>query len=423
MPADRKTKQKPTFIDLFSGCGGLSLGLMEAGWQGIFAIEKTVDAFLTLSKNLIHGSRHQFIWPSWLPQENMEVESLLLKYKNELKNLRGKVDLIAGGPPCQGFSNAGKRNPDDPRNKLAEQYIEVVKIVQPKYLLLENVKGFNSRFKKSGLTDEITNSELIEDIPYSEIVKKKLESMGYGVDFKIVFCSDWGVPQRRPRFIMIAKRGVDSETFNPFEDIECFRRNYLESLGLNPLESVSAREAIGDLELSGKELKQNTETRYKGFRELAYLPPVKLNNYLSLLRDGMVRDAPNSLRLARHTPDVTSRFQYVIENCKSGTSVPEEMKLKLNTKKRSLTLLAADKPSPTVTTLPDDIVHYSEPRILTVRENARLQSFPDWFSFHGVYTTGGERRKVSCPRYTQVGNAVPPVLARALGLLIIQDQQ
>ena len=125
---DSKTR-KPTFIDLFSGCGGLSLGLMESGWQGIFAIEKTTDAFLTLKHNLIDGSRHKFQWPDWLPKENMEVQQRLATYRTQLESLKGKVDLIAGGPPCQGFSNAGKRNPNDPRNKLAEQYIEVVKII------------------------------------------------------------------------------------------------------------------------------------------------------------------------------------------------------------------------------------------------------------------------------------------------------
>src|SRR5258706_540076 len=77
--------------------------------------------------------------------------------------------------------------------------------------------------------------------------------------------------------------------------------------------------------------------------------------------------------------------------------------------------MAPDKLAPTVTTLPDDVLHYSEPRILTVRESARLQSFPDWFKFRGKYTTGGDRRKKECPRYTQVGNAVPPLLAQAIG--------
>jgi DNA (cytosine-5)-methyltransferase 1 len=81
--------------------------------------------------------------------------------------------------------------------------------------------------------------------------------------------------------------------------------------------------------------------------------------------------------------------------------------------------MSPDQPAPTITTLPDDVLHYAEPRILTVRESARLQSFPDWFRFRGNFTTGGERRKKECPRYTQVGNAVPPYLGRAIGLAIV----
>lgn len=405
---DSKTR-KPTFIDLFSGCGGLSLGLMESGWQGIFAIEKTTDAFLTLKHNLIDGSRHKFQWPDWLPKENMEVQQLLATYRTQLESLKGKVDLIAGGPPCQGFSNAGKRNPNDPRNKLAEQYIEVVKIIEPQYLLLENVRGFNSKFEKSGS---------LHDVPYSQVVKKRLEELGYIVDYRIVLCSDWGVPQRRPRFILIAKKCDKNSEFKPFEKIDEFRCSFLHSHGLDPVKPVSVRDAISDLEIENRTLIPNKEPNGKRFSELKYLKPQILNSYLKILRRGMQDEAPNSLRLPRHSAIVKTRFRLIIAHCPKGTSVPEDFKIALNTKKRTLTLLDAEKPSATVTTLPDDIVHYSEPRILTVRENARLQSFPDWFEFQGVYTTGGARRKYSCPRYTQVGNAVPPLLATALGYLV-----
>ncbi|MFN3900856.1 MAG: DNA cytosine methyltransferase [Alishewanella aestuarii] len=400
--------RKPTFIDVFSGCGGLSLGLMQSGWQGIFAIEKTHDAFLTLKYNLIDGERYKFDWPNWLPKENMEVQSLLTKYRSQLEALEGQVDLIAGGPPCQGFSNAGKRDPNDPRNLLAEQYIEVVKIVKPQFLLLENVRGFNSKFEKSGNP---------EDLPYSQIVKKKLEGEGYGVAFTIVTCSDWGVPQRRPRFIMIAKRGAESASFEPFKAIDEFRDTYLKGLGLSTKRPVSVKEAIQDLEVEGKRLILNTESRSKKFMELAYEKPKSLNRYLKIIREGHSK-APNSLRLPKHSDVVRERFALILKECPKGTSISDDYRAKLSTKKRTLTPLHPDMPSATVTTLPDDMVHYSEPRILTVRESARLQSFPDWYEFHGVYTTGGKRRKFTCPRYTQVGNAVPPLLSRALGLLL-----
>lgn len=100
------TKQY-TVIDLFAGCGGLSLGLYQAGWNGIFAIEKNPNAFETLDYNLIEGKQH-FAWPQWLPIGPLNILEVNEKYKTQLRKLRGQVDLVAGGPPCQGFSMAGK---------------------------------------------------------------------------------------------------------------------------------------------------------------------------------------------------------------------------------------------------------------------------------------------------------------------------
>lgn len=405
------TDTKRTFIDLFSGCGGLSLGLMQAGWSGLFAIEKTKDAFLTLKHNLINGTRYSYNWPEWLPQKNMEVQELLATYKKHLIELRGKVDLIAGGPPCQGFSNAGKRDPNDPRNKLAEQYIEVVSIVRPRYLLLENVQGFNAKFEKSGNAN---------DLPYSQIIKSKLENLNYKVDFRIVTSSSWGIPQKRPRFILIARLAELGNDFSPFSFIEEFRTNFLKNKGLNPAAAVSASDALADLEIANKTLKNNTDSNQKGFLELHYKTPKRQNSYLKIIRAGMSDEAPNSLRLPRHTEVVSNRFEKILKECPKGTTVSKEFRAKLGMKKHALTPLHPDLPAATITTLPDDILHYSEPRILTVRENARLQSFPDWFEFQGAYTTGGKQRKYTCPRYTQVGNAVPPLLAEALGALLIR---
>ena len=146
---DSKTETKTlnTFIDLFSGCGGLSLGLLMAGWNGLFSVEKSKDAFSTFKANLCGGGRYRFLWPEWLPCEAMTTSNLITNYQAQLKSLRGHVDLIAGGPPCQGFSMAGLRSNDDPRNRLSEEYIEIVRLVEPKYLLLENVRGFQHPFQ------------------------------------------------------------------------------------------------------------------------------------------------------------------------------------------------------------------------------------------------------------------------------------
>jgi DNA (cytosine-5)-methyltransferase 1 len=132
------------------------------------------------------------------------------------------------------------------------------------------------------------------------------------------------------------------------------------------------------------------------------------------MREGM-EGPPNSLRLPRHRPATAERFKKILETSQRGRCLTPTARQALGLRKHTFTPLAADQPSPTVTTLPDDILHYAEPRILTVRELARLQSFPDWFSFKGKYTTGGPLRKKDCPRYTQVGNAVPPLVAEAIG--------
>ena len=105
-------KKKYTVIDLFAGCGGLSLGFYQAGWNGVFAVEKNPCAFETLRYNLIDGKRH-FFWPDWLPKEPLDILEVNKKYEKELIRLRGTIDLVAGGPPCQGFSMAGKRVADD----------------------------------------------------------------------------------------------------------------------------------------------------------------------------------------------------------------------------------------------------------------------------------------------------------------------
>ena len=130
-------------------------------------------------------------------------------------------------------------------------------------------------------------------------------------------------------------------------------------------------------------------------------------------------DAPmDSMRMARHRDNVRERFTRILAECPKGVRMNEENRKLFGLLKHRVYPMSSTEPAPTLTTLPDDVLHYSEPRILTVRECARLQSFPDWFVFRGKYTTGGELRTKECPRYTQVGNAVPPLLARAVGLAV-----
>lgn len=401
---------KNRFIDLFSGCGGLSLGLKTAGWQGVFAIEKNPDAFKTLKHNLIDKSViSPFDWPQWLPKSATTTSELIANYSVQLTALQGNIDLIAGGPPCQGFSFAGRRNPDDPRNKLTEEYIQIVDLVKPKYLLLENVKGFKVAFKQ---TENLPDNGKV----YAEVVKEKLEAIGYQVFHQIVNASKFGVPQPRPRFIMIAFRNDLKIENSPFVMLEEILPEYLTSKGLDPKKNTTVKDAISDLEIGGKALIPSPDT--KGFEQIKYAPE-KLSSYQNLMRQNSTSGvAPNSLRLARHRTNTLKKFQSILDSYTKGKVLTKAEQESFGTKKRSFTPLHPDMLSMTITTLPDDLLHYSEPRILTVRESARLQSFPDWFEFKGKYTTGGARRKVECPRYTQVGNAVPPLMAEALGKIL-----
>ena len=148
--------QARRFGDLFAGCGGLSLGLSMVGMCGVFAVERDEMAFETFAQDFVlEGSpeAYRFEWPEWLEQRAWGIDDILDKYKVMLEQLQGTVDILAGGPPCQGFSFAGRRVEDDPRNRLFEKYVEVVRAVKPPAPILENVPGMRVAHKRASLTD------------------------------------------------------------------------------------------------------------------------------------------------------------------------------------------------------------------------------------------------------------------------------
>lgn len=392
-----------TFIDAFAGCGGLSLGLMQAGLTGKFAIERDSFAFATLKANLLSkASPFKYSWPRWLPKEPLSITSLLGEYAQELVALSGSVDVLVGGPPCQGFSMAGRRQHDDPRNQLFAQYLRLVEIVKPKIVLIENVRGFTMDF---AVGENVTN--------YADALKSVL-SDNYKVHERLLDLSQFGVPQARTRYFVIAVRSTVSAT-DPFKLLESRVPSFLRALGISA--PVSSSNAISDLEVGRCGTEPSKDT--KGFDQIAYGQP--LTRYQKLMNGGDV--TPSDLRLARHADDIAQRFQEIIEvshaEGRLNTSISTEVRKRFGLKKKALRVLDPDRPSPTITSMPDDLIHYSEPRTLTVRENARLQSFPDWYSFHGKYTTGGHLRKKEVPRFTQVANAVPPLVARAIGEMLV----
>ncbi len=390
--------EKLTYIDLFAGCGGLSLGLVNAGWKGLFAIEKSEHAFKTLEHNLIHKKNH-FDWPNWLPKRNFDISHIIDVYNDEIATLKGRIDMVVGGPPCQGFSTAGKRDESDKRNQLVNSYIKFIEIIRPRLIFFENVRGFTCAFKSLGSEGKI----------YSNYVIEKLSSLGYNVQSEVIDFSNFGIPQRRKRFILVGS--LDGGIENFFPRLNDQKKRFLKGKGLPP--KTTLKDAISDLLRKHGEADSPDTKHFK-----AGIYSKANSKYQKLLRNGTKYKGKiaDSHRFARHKNETIEKFDYIVRNAPRNKELGFLLKDKFQISKRSVVLLDENSISPTLTTLPDDCIHYSEPRILTVREYARIQSFPDWYEFIGCYTTGNKQRKITCPRYTQVGNAVPPLFAEAIGL-------
>ena len=406
-----KAISPPLFVDAFAGCGGLSLGLKRAGWKGLFAIEKDPFAFDTLSTNFPSSDGPlSYDWPSNIERRAWDIHELLAARREALTSLAGKVDLLAGGPPCQGFSHAGRRRSDDPRNKLFEAYLRLVEILRPRLVLIENVRGFTSDFKvveRGGIGN------------FAAALQQELRA-DYDIASAVIQARDFGVPQVRPRFFLVgalknAASGCHIATF--FEDLKRQVDGFLSERRLPRW--PTARDAISDLEVDHNGTVPSIDS--KGFEAIAYKGP--RTPYQVAMRE-KYEGAPPDTRLARHRPAIRDRFAAIIkaarEEGRLNVTISAETRKVYGLKKMAIRVLDPLSSAPTVTSLPDDLLHYSEPRTLTARETARLQSFPDWFAFKGNYTTGGHRRRNETPRFTQVANAVPPLLAEQLGLTLFR---
>lgn len=396
-------KRKYTVIDLFAGCGGLSLGLYQAGWNGVFAVEKNPCAFETLNYNLIENKNH-FDWPEWLPKEPLDIIEVNKRYRKELKHLRGAIDLVAGGPPCQGFSMAGKRMEDDVRNQLVFAYIDFIKMVRPQILLFENVKGFTYAFDKKDNPDAA---------PYSVVVVDQLKKLGYDVSAHVIDFSEYGVPQRRKRFILVGiQKSLEKNAGDFFAGLQNNRKSFLSERGLS--KDTTITDAISDL------LRENgtvpTPDR-KNFLSGVY--GAAATPYQTYMRQDVEDFVPQSHSFARHGVGKLACFKKLLaEYPVKGKRIDGKAREVWGIKQRGIYILDGQAVAPTITNMPDDYLHYQEPRIMTVRECARIQSFPDWYEFKSKYTTGGDQRKKEVPRYSQVGNAIPPLFAHQAGLVL-----
>ena len=328
----------------------MSLGLENAGFNVLYANDINPDAMRTY--------KHNF------PKVLVECKDISRIDQHDVKKKLGgkKIHLISAGTPCQGFSTSGRRNPNDPRNKLFRQLIKFVKVIKPDIFVMENVSGLLSMEKGNTFGR----------------IKKYFEKSGYTVRHKIISAADFGVPQNRNRVFIVGTRKHirDSEIFPTAKSKQ----------------PLTVKDAISDLAF----LDVNSRTgQYK-------IRPRSKYQKMMRVRSSFIHNHES----ARHSAKVQKRFSKIPPGMDSRKALRHA-----RTRKRDCYKLDPNAPSRTVTTLPEDFVHYGKNRIPTVREMARLQSFPDTFVFLGPRTTGGRRRKYECPQYTQVGNAVPPLLA------------
>jgi DNA (cytosine-5)-methyltransferase 1 len=367
--------EHPISIDLFAGAGGLSRGLENAGFNVLVANEVHPDPVKTYRAN--HPDTQV------IDEDIREIESDEVLSVAEESADRGidEVDLIAGGPPCQGFSTAGDKDEDDPRNNLYQDYARMVKEIQPKAFLMENVTGLETMY----------NGDAIEE------VIELFDTLGYNYEYRTLNAINFGAPQLRKRVIFI---GYRDGTTPSFPEPACAPKSQLS--GFTKPEPSSISEAISDLRFlepgeTAEEYELPPETPYQEvLRENAN----KLHNHVA----------------TNHSQRVIDRFEHFPQGG-DKSDIPEEKRTKKDGRKR----WHPDKHSRAITSSPDDFIHYEKNRIPTVRETARIQTFPDDYEFKGQRTTGNWRRKHEyCSQTQQVGNAVPPWLGESVGREIMQ---
>lgn len=393
---------RPLAVDLFSGAGGLSLGLEQAGYEIAASVEY----------DPIHAAVHEFNFPygCTLVRDVSKITGEDIRKESEIEDK--EIALVSGGPPCQGISLIGRRAIDDPRNSLLKEYVRLVVELKPRYFLMENVAGLTVG-KHRRLLDEVVSM---------------FDGAGYRVltPYKVLQAADYGTPQSRKRLILLGSRSdvpppeYPEPTFfprpvRPGGDVLLEGRSLSEHMSLGLKESItlgpSVADALGDLPNADDfaDLLVSDEVHTCRYGE----PSLYASVLRSLIpeRENFSHARPvepnwmTSASRTAHTKKSIERFRQT----RPGMIEPVSRFLRLHPEGISNTLRAGTASDRGAYTAPRPI-HPTFPRVITVREAARLHGYPDWFRFHVTKWNG----------FRQIGNSVPPPLGRAIGAALIR---
>lgn len=388
-----------SILDTFAGAGGFSLGFELAGAKVIGAIE--IDSWACETFRFNH------------PNATVLQRDITMLTDEQIINAFGKInpDIILGGPPCQGFSRCTKNSGDykDPRNSLFEEFIRIGRLLKPKVMIMENVPNL--------IKARTENKELVIDIIISE-----LRDLGFEVEYRILEATDYGVPQIRKRLVVVATR---TKLANPFPQKTHTASSEADLLDTNLVKCPTLWDAISDLpEIEARE----------GSEEAEYFKPPQ-NEYQHFLRNGSSKLFNH--KAMNHSKRLVERFSSM-EWGDSTSDVPDHLRpLKRNSTEFSEKAYDQNNrrmhPDRQCHTVPAsfyaNFVHPYKNRNFTAREGARIQSFPDWYVFKGkptvvshklLHREGRLEEKHLC-QYNQVGNAVPPLMAKALAENILKQ--
>ena len=350
-------------IDLFCGCGGFSLGFQQAGFNVRLGIDLWRDALVTYSRNI--------------PDSLVLNEDIINVNGDAIIKLLGltcdDIDVIVGGPPCQGFSVSGKRNEGDPRNSLYKSFVSIVRSIKPKVFVMENVPGLVRLFNGKAM----------------ESVVADFATLGYNVTYKILSADSYGVPQQRRRVFIV---GINKKKIKATAEFVFPVQSYGNRTGMAFL---TCKDAISDLDFV-------PDDQVLG-EDIYYQIPAE-SSYQQKMRSGSTRLLNHSITLhAARTKEIIA----MVPDGSNYKALPQEL---WSTRKVHIawTRMDSSKPCFTIDTGHNHHFHYRANRVPTVRESARIQSFPDTFEFIGIKTS----------QLKQVGNAVPPLLAEVIALEI-----